>query len=89
MVILNLKILDNSGSNKKIGHFFKSSIIKEYGTDRYGRILGLAFADGTNVNLEMVKAGLGEVYRGKHAKGVKPKNLPNLKQSSLDQRRKK
>jgi micrococcal nuclease len=68
---------------------FKSSIIKEYGTDRYGRILGLAFADGTNVNLEMVKAGLAEVYRGKHAKGVKPKNLPNLKQSSLDQRRKK
>ena len=31
---------------------FKSSTIKEYGTDRYGRILGLAFADGTNVNLE-------------------------------------
>lgn len=42
----------------------KSVDVKAYGTDRYGRILGEVFAEGNNVNLEMVKAGLAEVYRG-------------------------
>jgi len=42
----------------------KSVDVKAYGTDRYGRILGEVFVDGNNVNLEMVKAGLAEVYRG-------------------------
>ena len=51
----------------------KAITIKEYGTDRYGRILGLVFINGTNVNLEMVKAGFAEVYRGKHATGFDPK----------------
>ncbi len=36
----------------------------EYGNDQYGRILGVVFFNGTNANLEMVKAGLAEVYRG-------------------------
>ena len=40
-----------------------------YGTDRYGRTLGVVYVDGKNVNLEMVKAGLAEVYRGKPAPG--------------------
>ena len=43
----------------------KTITIKEYGTDRYKRILGVVFVNGTNANLEMVKAGLAEVYRGK------------------------
>jgi len=38
--------------------------VKSYGSDRYGRVLGEVFVDGNNVNLEMVKAGLAEVYRG-------------------------
>ena len=48
--------------------------MKSYGTDRYGRILGVVFVSGKNVNLEMVKAGLAEVYRGRSANGldVKP-----------------
>jgi micrococcal nuclease len=46
--------------------------IKEYGKDRYGRILGLVFLDSKNVNLEMVKAGLAEAYRGKHPSGFDP-----------------
>ena len=41
--------------------------VKSYGTDRYGRTLGVVFVDGKNVNLEMVKSGLAEVYRGKSA----------------------
>ena len=47
----------------------KSADVKSYGADRYGRVLGEVFADGNNVNLEMVKAGLAEVYRGTPAQG--------------------
>ena len=42
----------------------KSVDVKSYGTDRYGRTLAVVFVDGKNVNLEMVRAGLAEVYRG-------------------------
>ena len=48
----------------------KSVEIKSYGTDRYGRTLGIVFDSGKNANLEMVKAGLAEVYRGKPADGL-------------------
>ena len=43
--------------------------IVSYGNDRYGRTLGVVYIDGKNVNFEMVKAGLAEVYRGKPASG--------------------
>jgi endonuclease YncB( thermonuclease family) len=43
--------------------------IKSYGQDRYGRTLGVVYANGMNVNLEMIKAGLAEVYRGRPAPG--------------------
>jgi endonuclease YncB( thermonuclease family) len=42
--------------------------VKGYGTHRYGWLLGVVYVDGKNVNLEMVKAGLAEVYRGKMQK---------------------
>lgn len=47
----------------------RSVDVKSYGADRYGRVLGEVFADGNIVNLEMVKAGLAEVYRGTPASG--------------------
>ena len=47
----------------------KNVAIVSYGKDRYGRRLGVVFADGKNVNLEMIKAGLAEVYRGKPIQG--------------------
>ena len=43
--------------------------IVSYGTDRYDRTLAVVYVDGKNVNLEMVKTGLAEVYRGKPAPG--------------------
>jgi micrococcal nuclease len=47
----------------------KTVDVKSYGPDRYGRTLGEVFLDGNNINLEMVKSGFAEVYRGTPAKG--------------------
>jgi micrococcal nuclease len=47
----------------------KSADVKSYGADRYGRALAEMFIDGNNVNMEMVKAGLAEAYRGTPASG--------------------
>ena len=46
----------------------KTVEIKEYGQDRYGRTLAWSSWMESNVNLEMVKAGYAEVYRGTDAK---------------------
>lgn len=46
--------------------------IEEYGKDRYGRTLAVVYLNAKNVNLEMVKAGLAEVYGGTHAPGFDP-----------------
>jgi endonuclease YncB( thermonuclease family) len=43
--------------------------LKEYGKDRYGRTLAVVYCDGKNVNLEIVEAGLAEVYRGTPDRG--------------------
>jgi micrococcal nuclease len=49
----------------------KTVDVKSYGSDRNGRTLGEVFLlNGKNVNLEMVQAGLAEVYRGKPATGM-------------------
>jgi len=38
--------------------------IKFYGTDPHGQLLAEIFVDGVNINLEMIWAGLAEVFRG-------------------------
>ena len=48
----------------------KSVDVRSYGNDRYGRTLGVVFVKEMNVNLEMVKAGLAEAYRGRPPKGL-------------------
>lgn len=50
----------------------KSVEIQDYGQDRHGRTLGVVYLDCANINLEMVKAGFAEVYRGPHAPGFDP-----------------
>jgi len=47
----------------------KTVDIKEFGQDRYGRIVGVVSLGGKNINLEMVEAGFAEVYRGDPAPG--------------------
>ncbi len=47
----------------------KTVDIKGYGLGHYNRILGVLYVNGNNVNIEMVKASLAEVYRGKPPRG--------------------
>lgn len=51
---------------------YKTVDIKGHGLGRYNWILGVIYLDGKNINLEMVKAGLAEVYRGTFPRGFDP-----------------
>ena len=42
----------------------KTVDIKDYGPGPSNKVLGVIYLGGKNINLEMVKAGLAEVYRG-------------------------
>ncbi len=48
----------------------KTISLKQYGTGGYNRVLAEIFMGATNVNLEMIRSGLAEVYRGKLPKGL-------------------
>jgi len=43
----------------------KTVDVKGYGMGPYNRILGVIYLDEKNIDLEMVRAGLAEVYRGR------------------------
>jgi micrococcal nuclease len=63
----------NQQSKKHLSSLVLNQVvdIKSYGFDGDGRMLGEVFLlDGKNVNIEMVKAGLAECYRGKPASGL-------------------
>ncbi len=47
--------------------------IKSYGTGGYNRQLAEIFVNGRNVNLEMIKAGFAEVYKGRRPKKLDSK----------------
>jgi len=49
----------------------KTISLKEYGKDRYGRTLAEVYLEGRNINIEMVKAGSAEVYRGDPRAGLR------------------
>ena len=48
----------------------KTVQFKNCGTDRYGRTLAVVFVDGKDVNIDLLKAGLAEVYRGTPGTGT-------------------
>ena len=58
--------------------------VKSYGFDGDGRVLGEVFFEDRNINLQMVKAGLAEVYRGNQHRGRtwdhtgRPRRRPRL-----------
>jgi len=43
--------------------------IKGYGLDDYNRLLAVVNSGGRNINLEMIKQGMAEVYKGSPPKG--------------------
>ena len=45
----------------------KDVVLTQYGTGGYNRILAEVFSDGLNINLEMLRMGLAEVYQGRIA----------------------
>ncbi len=47
----------------------KTVEIKGYGLGLYNRILGVLYVNSNNVNIELIKAGLAEVYRGNPPRG--------------------
>lgn len=49
----------------------KAVNIKMYGKDESGKSLGEIFAEKMNINIEMINAGLAEVYRGMPAHNLK------------------
>ena len=51
----------------------KNIFVKQYGTGSYNRVLAEVFVNTTNINLEMLRSGLAEVYKGKPAKGLDTK----------------
>jgi len=46
----------------------KKITLKSYGLGGYGRQLAEIFVDDKNINIELIKAGLTEVYKGKQSK---------------------
>jgi len=62
----------------------KTVDIKGYGLGRCGRILGVIYLNGKNINLEMVKGGLAEVYRGKPPRGF---NIEPYRRAETEARR--
>ena len=65
----------------------KKVAIKGYGTGGYNRQLAEVFVGDKNINLEMIKAGLAEVYRGKRPQTLDSK--PYFKEETRAKRSKK
>ena len=48
----------------------KTVDIKSYGIDRFNRVLEEIYLIGKNINLEMVKVGLAEIYQEEPVRGL-------------------
>ena len=58
-----------------------------YGRDKYRRDLGFIFKDGLNINLELVKKGLAEVYHGRGAIKIYRIELEKAEKEARDNHR--
>jgi len=65
----------------------KQVFIKGYGLDYHNRILAVVYVGRKNINLEMIKAGLAEAYRGKPAHGFNPSPYRTTEAQAKSQRR--
>ena len=48
----------------------KTIFLKQYGTGGYNRVLAEVFVNNKNINLEMIRLGLAEVYQGRSPPGL-------------------
>ena len=57
-------------AKQKLTHLLQEKTIslKQYGMGKYNRVLAEIFVNETNINLEMVRSGFAQVYRGKRSK---------------------
>jgi endonuclease YncB( thermonuclease family) len=65
----------------------KTVDIKGYGLDGYSRILGVIYLEGKNINLEMIKEGLAEAYRGRPPHGFDPAPYRNAEREARAEKR--
>ncbi|RPI76495.1 MAG: nuclease [Desulfobacteraceae bacterium] len=56
--------------------------IKSYGLDQYDRTLAEIFCKNKNINLEMIRSGMAEVYRGRQPKGLDIQSYRDLEQQA-------
>lgn len=61
--------------------------IRGYGTDRYGRVLGVITVNNKNVNLQMVREGFAEAYRGKPPHGFDQSPYLKAEQEAREQKK--
>jgi len=64
----------------------KKVVLKSYGMGRYNRQLAEVFINNKNINLEILKKGFAEVYKGKTAKGI---DINLYKEAELQARQKR
>jgi endonuclease YncB( thermonuclease family) len=65
----------------------KTVELEGYGLDQYSRVLGVVYFEGINVNLEMVKEGLAEIYKGKPEPGFDNRPYWDAEQEARKNRR--
>jgi len=61
--------------------------IKGHGLDRFDRVLGVIYLNGRNVNLEMVRAGMAEAYRGIPPLGLDPEPYQRVEEEARKEER--
>ncbi len=61
--------------------------LKSYGTGGYNRVLAELFVGGQNINLELLRQGLAEVYQGKMQAGLNKKAYLDAQKEAKQHRR--
>lgn len=61
--------------------------LKSYGTGGYNRVLAELFVGGQNINLELLRQGLAEVYQGKMQAGLDKKAYLDVQKEARQHRR--
>jgi endonuclease YncB( thermonuclease family) len=61
--------------------------LKSYGTGGYNRVLAELFVGGQNINLELLRQGLAEVYQGKMQAGLDKKAYLDAQKEARQRRR--